>query len=137
MYRPINACPWPPYTVQPGDTVLLLVDKFKVYWRDILWWNPSIANISTIVVGQQLCIPRGICPPGSFSYTVKPGDTLYQLALYFEVPLARLQQANPRINPNLLQVGQVICIPDSTPYKGYPFPRHARGAYCWPAPVWG
>ncbi|GIO84070.1 hypothetical protein J25TS5_10020 [Paenibacillus faecis] len=137
MYRPISQCPWGmPYTVQPGDTLLALVDKFNVYWEDILYYNPSIQDPNILYVGQQLCIPTGTCPPGSFTYTVKPGDTLYRIARFFQVPLPNLIQANPFLNPDRLTIGQVICIPsyELSPvhHNGSARPNRSRcGLHFW------
>ncbi|KAG4434910.1 hypothetical protein IFR05_009608 [Cadophora sp. M221] len=47
------------------------------------------------------------------TYTVKAGDTLSTIASNSGTTVAALQQANPGINPNNLQVGQVIQLPQS------------------------
>lgn len=45
-------------------------------------------------------------------YTVKPGDTMFQIAKRFNVSLQNLISANPQIaNPNVIYPGQMICIP--------------------------
>ena len=51
------------------------------------------------------------CPSGSFSYTIRSGDTLYLLAIRYNTTVEAIMAANPGINPNNLQIGQVICIP--------------------------
>ena len=51
------------------------------------------------------------CPKGSFEYTIKSGDTLYKLASTYKTTVAAIMDLNPGINPNNLQVGQMICIP--------------------------
>lgn len=49
-------------------------------------------------------------------YIVKPNDTLFLIAKEFDVPLAQLIEANPQIaDPNMIQVGQTIIIPDIPP----------------------
>ncbi len=50
------------------------------------------------------------CPKGT-PYTIRPGDSLYNLAQRFELTLSTLINANPNIDPNNLKVGQQICIP--------------------------
>ena len=58
-----------------------------------------------------------VCPPSGFiDYTIQAGDTLFKIAMRFQdrVPGLTWQQilaANPGINPNNLQIGQVIRIP--------------------------
>lgn len=55
------------------------------------------------------------CPGGQL-YTVRAGDTMFQIAQRFGISLQRLIDANPQItNPNLIFPGQVICIPTGIP----------------------
>lgn len=46
-----------------------------------------------------------------FDYIVEAGDTLFSIALKFNVPLNTLIQINNLDNPDLIQIGQVIEIP--------------------------
>lgn len=49
--------------------------------------------------------------PEAITYIVEEGDTLYEIALRFGVPLEDLIEANHLENPNQLQVGQELIIP--------------------------
>jgi len=49
-------------------------------------------------------------------HVVKPGDTLWQLAVYYGVPIARMLDVNKLPNPNVLLVGQSLLIPTGTTY---------------------
>jgi hypothetical protein len=52
-------------------------------------------------------------------YTVKAGDTLYLIGRRFGVTIQQILTANPQIkNPNIIYVGQVICIPSATQPDG-------------------
>jgi len=53
------------------------------------------------------------CPVGTvIDYTIKSGeDTFYNLAKRYSTTVSKIQAANPGVNPNNLQVGQVIKIP--------------------------
>ncbi|MBC8586976.1 LysM peptidoglycan-binding domain-containing protein [Paratissierella segnis] len=53
------------------------------------------------------------CPSGTFAYTIRAGDTFYLIARAHGVSLDALIAANPGVNPDRLQIGQVICIPTS------------------------
>jgi len=44
-------------------------------------------------------------------YVVKKGDTIYQIAEQFGVPVETIIEANGLVNPNLLVVGQALVIP--------------------------
>lgn len=48
-----------------------------------------------------------------FQYTIQPGDTLEDLAGWYDTTVAELEAVNPRIDPNNLIIGQVILIPES------------------------
>ncbi len=48
-------------------------------------------------------------PP--FSYTVQFGDTFFDIAYAHGFPQWRLQEANPDVDPGLIDVGQVLTIP--------------------------
>lgn len=49
-------------------------------------------------------------------YTIQPNDTLYLISRRFRIPLVQLIKANPGIeNPNLINIGQIITIPDLPP----------------------
>jgi len=51
------------------------------------------------------------CPAGSVPYTVVPGDTLYAIAQRFNTTVQNIISLNPGINPEIINVGQQICIP--------------------------
>lgn len=52
------------------------------------------------------------------SHKVLPGDTMWKIAVRYEIGLAELIKANPQIkNPALIYVGQVINIPEGAPLK--------------------
>ena len=52
------------------------------------------------------------------TYTVISGDSLWKIAVKFEIGLAELIKANPQIvNPALIYVGQKITIPEGSPLK--------------------
>lgn len=63
--------------------------------------------------GQTPAPTEGTAPPipAAATYTVKRGDTLYDIAQDFGIALNDLIAANPLPNPHRLEVGQVISIP--------------------------
>jgi peptidoglycan endopeptidase LytF len=107
-----------PYTVRPGDTFYSLAIRFNTTVPAIVAANPTV-NPVFLQVGQVICIPRpgvpGGCPAGTRPYTIRSGDTLFAIARRFNVSLDALLDANPGIDPEALQIGQVICIPRPGP----------------------
>ena len=106
------------YTIKAGDTIYNLAPRFNVTVDAIIRANPGI-NPNNLQIGQVICIPAAAPPtpscPNGFLYTIKAGDTLYNLALQYNVTVQAIIAANPGINPNNLQIGQVICIPTMVP----------------------
>lgn len=52
------------------------------------------------------------------TYTVVPGDSLWKIAVKYEIGISELIKANPQIkNPSMINVGQKINIPESAPLK--------------------
>ncbi|MDI9476482.1 MAG: LysM peptidoglycan-binding domain-containing protein [Natronincolaceae bacterium] len=55
--------------------------------------------------------PPHACPSGTTPYTIRAGDTFYLLSIRFGTTVGAIVAANPGVNPNALQIGQVVCIP--------------------------
>ncbi|PKM82733.1 MAG: peptidoglycan-binding protein [Firmicutes bacterium HGW-Firmicutes-14] len=106
------------YTIQPGDTLFALARFFNVSLDDLLEANPGI-DPENLIPGQVICIPVAVppvtCPTGTTPYTIRAGDTFFNLAIRFNTTVAAIAAANPGVNPNALLVGQVICIPVAAP----------------------
>ena len=120
------------YTVQSGDTLAAIADRFNVTVDEIISAN-NIQNADVISIGQQFIIPTGsgggtgtgtaagastsgatgtTSADGS-TYTVASGDTLASIANRFNVDLDDLVAANNIENQDVISVGQVLNIPSS------------------------
>ena len=106
------------YTVQPGDTFFLLARRFGTTVEAIQRANPTV-DPHNIQIGSILCIPAvavpPTCPPGTFAYTVQPGDTFFLLARRFGTTVEAIQRANPTVDPLNIPVGSTLCIPVAPP----------------------
>ena len=112
-----TSCPGFNYTIRAGDTFFRLAQRFGTTVAAIQAANPGV-DPNNLQIGQVICIPTGPAPgpgpgrcPNGFLYTVQSGDTFFRLAQRFGTTVAAIQAANPGVDPNNLQIGQVICIP--------------------------
>lgn len=109
----------PTYTVQRGDWFYAIARRFGVSVPALIQANPS-ANSNVVYPGQVLNIPcggtspappGGVPAPGGNSYVVRPGDTLFSIAVRFGTTVYAIQIANNLPNPHFIYVGQVLSIP--------------------------
>ena len=106
------------HTIQSGDTFYNLAKQYNTTVEAIQAANPGV-NPNNLQIGEKICIPKGttpprVCPTGTFAYTIRSGDTFYNLAKQYNTTVEAIQAANPGVDPNNLQIGQVICIPEKT-----------------------
>lgn len=116
MYRQVfPQCPLGTfiYYIKPGDTLYKLARRFNTTVSAIANANPGL-DTHWLRVAQGICIPRQpiypVCPYGTY-YSVRPGDTLNKIARRNNITLQELLMVNPGINPDLIYVNQIICIP--------------------------
>jgi LysM repeat protein len=73
-------------------------------------------------VTAQSAVAQG---PGSTTYIVQPGDTLFRISQRFGISQDALMRANGITNPNAIYVGQKLIIPVQTPVTATPPPPQA------------
>ena len=82
----------------------------------------SIKPYQTMTPSTTTAVPDGLVvsvktplpSPTPFTYTIKSGDTLSQIAQKFNISLNLLMAANPNVNPNSMSIGQTIKIPSTS-----------------------
>ncbi len=118
----LAGCPYPitpcVYTVQKGDTLGAIAAKYGTSVEALAERN-RIPYPYNIYAGQQLSVPCNgdvipIPPPkdACIWVTVAPGDTVFGLALKYNSSVALIMEHNKLANPNLIYVGQKLCIID-------------------------
>ena len=132
-----------PYTVQPGETVSTIAEKFGVSVDTIRWQN-SLTTSNSIKVGQVL----EILPVTGVLHKVAKGDTVYSIAKKYDSPPQAIVDFpyNTFVNDETfeLAVGQAVIVPDGVmPSEKPAAPRIrqmtpdagtvvASGTFVWP-----
>ncbi|MDW8098301.1 MAG: LysM peptidoglycan-binding domain-containing protein [Anaerolineae bacterium] len=106
------------HVVRPGETLYLIAARYNVTVRAIMQAN-GLRNPNVIYVGQELVIPANAEAPASAPTTpvgervhiVARGQTLFSIALRYNVTVGELMRANNLRNPNLIYPGQRLVIP--------------------------
>lgn len=100
------------YIVRSGDTLNKIAYEYGTTVNAIVRLN-NIQNPNLIFVNQIIQIPSSRTILGDTShilYTVKPGNTLSQIALEYGTTVERLVELNDISNPNLIFVGEILRI---------------------------
>ncbi len=92
------------YTIQAGDTVSSVAQRFNVSVNTILWANNMTAR-SILRIGDRLTI----LPYSGVLYTVKKGDTLAKIAKKYGIEVDKILSCNNL--GNTLIAGQKIVLP--------------------------
>ncbi|MBR4618284.1 MAG: LysM peptidoglycan-binding domain-containing protein [Bacilli bacterium] len=100
------------YSVKSGDTLYGISNQFGVSVLDIV--NLNNLNSTNLSVGQVLQIPSssGTNPPSMFTYTIKQGDSLYNIAKRYETTVDEIIKLNNLSSINL-NIGQKLLIPET------------------------
>ena len=98
------------YTIQPGDNLSVIADKFNTTVDRLVELN-GIENSNLIYAGDVLIIqPGSSVNSESTTYTIQSGDNLSVIAEKFGTTVDRLVELNGIENPNLIYAGDVLRI---------------------------
>lgn len=99
------------YTVQSGDTLSGIADKFGTSWQQLASDN-GISDPNVIYPGQVLVVDGSAQAPAPSkqTYTVQSGDTLSGIASAYGTSWQRLAEINGLGNPDVIYPGQVLTI---------------------------
>lgn len=131
------------YTVNPGDTISAVAQKFDIS-EDTIRWQNSLSKNQTIKAGQVL----EILPVTGVSHKVVKGDTVYSIAKRYDTSAQAVVDFpyNTFVNDETfeLAVGQKIVVPDGVKPAEIPAAPRARqttpdagtvvasGQFVWP-----
>jgi beta-lactamase class A len=118
------------YLIQPGDTLLAIAASTGVPMDRLASLN-GIKNPDVIIAGQQLQLQGSgstdqVAASAAGKYTVKAGDTLWEIARANKVSLDALIKANTLSDPDLLSIGQQLAMPGAEAKKAKPNPLEQR-----------
>jgi murein DD-endopeptidase MepM/ murein hydrolase activator NlpD len=127
--------PWVEHTVGQGELMNAISRKYGIPIADICRAN-GIKNANRLALGQVLLIPRSVdlvddvleelksraaakaaarqvANPVSYTeYSVKNGDSLWQIATAYKLSIDTLYSANAMRNPDKLKPGMLLRIPN-------------------------
>jgi peptidoglycan DL-endopeptidase LytF len=126
---PPGPTPPPPttYTVRAGDTLFSIARQFGTTVQALRDLNNLTTDL--LALGQVLQIPippapivpeQPVTPPTT--YTVKAGDTLYDIARRFGTTVTAIMQLN-NLTTTALSIGQVLQIPSGNPERSFNIDR--------------
>ncbi len=110
------------YTVKSGDTLYALSKHYGVSINAILGYNPSV-KARNLQVGKKLLIPALKSVPTyrrkrkessqkfAGKYAIQKGDTLWSIALKYEVQVEDLAEQNNLSVNSILSLGQTLKVP--------------------------
>lgn len=95
------------YTVVKGDTLYGIANKFGVDVNTLKDINNLTSN--TLSIGKKLKIPGKT--NDKLTYTVKSGDTLYNIARIYNTTVNEIKKLN-NLTSNSLSIGQTLILPN-------------------------
>ncbi|MDZ4764921.1 MAG: LysM peptidoglycan-binding domain-containing protein [Chloroflexota bacterium] len=125
------------HVVQRGENLTNIATAYSMTVEALAALN-GIANPNNIAVGQRLLVPNAnvdvvLMPgdaPAPIFYTIQAGETLYRIALRYNISASALAAANGIADPALIYTGQRLTIPLSRAADS-----ELVSASAYPAPV--
>lgn len=97
------------YTVENGDTLGGIAQKFGISLKTILWAN-NLSTRSYIKPGDTL----KILPVNGLAHEVTRGQQLASIANLYDADIDKILEFNRLVDANDIQIGQELIIPDGT-----------------------
>lgn len=97
------------HTVESGETLSVIAEKYGVKASTIMWEN-NMADPNSLRIGQSLLVP----PVDGVGYKVNSGDTLDKIASKYKITAEAIIAQNG-LEENALYKGQSIFLPGAEP----------------------
>jgi len=97
------------YLVKKGDSLYQIAKMYGITVNELKELNNLSSNLLSI--GQILKVPQS--KEDNSLYSVKKGDSLYQIAKTYGITVNELKELN-NLSSNLLSIGQILKVPQST-----------------------
>lgn len=113
LNRPAPSGYRPVYQPSGQETFAQIARKHQINEAQLRRYNPR-SQQNPPPGNRRLRIPErneDVPAEGPYYYRIQSGDTLSVLAQHFHISLISLMQANPRLQPDRLRIGQRIIIP--------------------------
>lgn len=110
------------YTVQPGDTISSIANRFALRTVDVLTWN-GLSWRSVIYPGQALSLTAGTAPTApaapaptgsAATHTVAAGDTVFSIAQRHGTSVDAVLAANGLTRASVIYPGQQLALTRSS-----------------------
>lgn len=107
------------YRVRKGDSLWKIARSFKVSSRELMRWN-KLTGKHILRPGQKIKIQPAVSDnrhssfgpvSAELKYRVKPGDSLYSIALRHRISIADITRRNRISSSDLLHPGQFLHLP--------------------------
>lgn len=124
------------YKVVSGDTLWIISQKFNTTVAELKSLNSLQSDY--LFIGQTLLIPGAGSTVSEtarieyISYTVKQGDTPWNIAQQYKIPFQEVLDANKLTTSSYLTIGQTLRIPvHIVPVKSTPGPQYGELLDWW------
>ena len=100
------------HEVHSGDTLVSIAAEYRVSYESLKEMN-KIDDPNRIFVGQKLILPPSAPTPmpGSREHVVQEGETLFIIAIKYDVTVDDILKANGETDPDTILAGQKLIVP--------------------------
>lgn len=102
------------YTVKAGDTLWNIAKKYNTTVEELMKLNNLTSDL--IMIGKVLKIPMASMSTSTHIYTVKAGDTLWNIAKRYNTTVEKLMDLN-NLSNDLIMIGQKLIVPNDNIYE--------------------